>query len=643
MLPKRIAIYVVANCKAELYGSLKNLRDTGYPFSYLVVLASFPCPEFAELFKDEKSVFFRKTSFLVSTKIFEDPRPRGPILLVYQSDILNWGALFAAILKEPEEDLMCFSSMNACYFRKLPWAKNQSHYFVQPRDLFRKNLSREALLDLGRTFADQILAKNGEDFIRSFSSHALSSIARHSQRNYFYKWRFLAHTLNLASQSFGKKTLLKTIYTSCLLVLRDCLGHVSFKNGLFKDISVALPRIISLDQNRLVIFLHRMSLDGATNIVLRILQQSPFQGSFQKITLVSPFAGSLVDSFQKLNVDIKIINYSRAKWGMSCSVQQKIESILAEHDFLWINTIHHPAPMIDLIRRSQKKTFLFGHESLRAGSPVLKDIGFSSEHKMAFKDLLDNANNTAAFCSTSTVRYAMEAFQSKKIEIIPGTFSRPPKPDLDRYHAIERIDFLVTGWVGERKNQASVVPVFKHLANLHSHAPGLRDFTLTFVGTPYEIPAYQALIQDALRHLPAEKLCFFPMVNHALMVRLLQRYHVTLIPSLGEALCLTAMEMMSTGGIVVHSDCEGSEDLIEHGRTGFVFKKDNPDSLLKLLLDILDPAMMRKDDFFRIGEASYQKTSMFTETRVSELIMRAILGDSRKSPLEIQHQGHHSK
>lgn len=77
--------------------------------------------------------------------------------------------------------------------------------------------------------------------------------------------------------------------------------------------------------------------------------------------------------------------------------------------------------------------------------------------------------------------------------------------------------------------------------------------------------------------------------------RLLSVLDVFVLPSLSEGLSLALLEAMASGKPVVATRVGGNPELIDHGRTGFLFQPQNPKDLAANLLNLLgDPEMMQQ-------------------------------------------------
>jgi len=93
-----------------------------------------------------------------------------------------------------------------------------------------------------------------------------------------------------------------------------------------------------------------------------------------------------------------------------------------------------------------------------------------------------------------------------------------------------------------------------------------------------------------------------------------QRADICCVPSIWEEpFGLVAVEAMATGRPCVVSDVGGLQDIVVHGETGLIFKRDHPDALADALRVLLNDEALRR----RMGEAGRKRVeARYTWERV---------------------------
>ena len=381
--------------------------------------------------------------------------------------------------------------------------------------------------------------------------------------------------------------------------------------------------------NSLLVFTHRFNTDGATLVVLHALRDAEFRSRFSRITIVSNYEGREQENFEALGCRTLVFPFELLGTGRAAHLDSAMEFELAfllrNAGSVWVNTIDHPARLFELIAESRVRGFVFGHESLADDSPVLTHVQFDDRKRAALARLCSSSHFEVCWPSSSTVEHTRRRLGRKNILRLPYGITTTPRAQTARYEQMDEVRFLVTGWFCERKNQSSLLPVFRRLAELTLDNRAYKPWKLTFVGTPFSVPEYSRFRQQCLEEIPVERLAFRPMIPNADMHALMADSHFVVIPSLGEALCVSAMEMMSAGGLVISSDVEGQEDLIQHGRNGFVFKRNDFAALMAVLLDTVSSDAESRLGLAEMGRAAHQAMSDFSMRRFRENALRLLL------------------
>nr|WP_319539995.1 glycosyltransferase [uncultured Methanospirillum sp.] len=379
---------------------------------------------------------------------------------------------------------------------------------------------------------------------------------------------------------------------------------------------------------RLLLFFHRLNIDGASLIALRALRSSRFRERFPKLTVISQSDGVLREELEKLGALIKIIplDMSEKEPFLESVFKDEIIRLISVHEKIWVNTIDFPALLFETLTETDVHGIVLSHESLSQNSAVIEEgLNFSERKQNALHVIAEKSSLLVGFTSTSTVEYAKQRLATNNvIRILTGI----EKPDVDfgknRFIDLKnnndaRLEFLVTGWFCKRKNQRIMKDIFFDLEKRTiNNANIYRDWHATFVGTPFENSDYFGFMQECRQYISADRLTFLGQIPHVDFLHLMNQSHVVIIPSLGEALCVTAMEMLFQGGIVIHSDCEGSEDLFQgEYLSQCVYNRYDHQMLLDRLLMVLNRDQIM--NLIKIGDAGIiQMENNFTVEKYVE-------------------------
>jgi glycosyltransferase involved in cell wall biosynthesis len=96
------------------------------------------------------------------------------------------------------------------------------------------------------------------------------------------------------------------------------------------------------------------------------------------------------------------------------------------------------------------------------------------------------------------------------------------------------------------------------------------------------------------------------------------RWDVFVIPSLEEAFGMAALEAMAAGLPVVASSVGGLTELVQDGKTGWLFHPADINALAGRLVSLL----VSPEERFSMGAAAWERANMFSTKRMSERIER---------------------
>lgn len=113
----------------------------------------------------------------------------------------------------------------------------------------------------------------------------------------------------------------------------------------------------------------------------------------------------------------------------------------------------------------------------------------------------------------------------------------------------------------------------------------------------------------------ASQVNFLGIKNRDYIYAGLKDYDLLVQPSLSEGFGLTVAEGMIAGLPVLVSDSGGPKEIVDNGKYGFLFKKDNPEHLADQLLVLYNNSKLREEIAMRGKE--YAKQNFTIETTVA--------------------------
>jgi len=371
--------------------------------------------------------------------------------------------------------------------------------------------------------------------------------------------------------------------------------------------------------NSIVIFLHRLNIDGATMVVYDTLKYTNFCSYFEKITIVSAHDGEMSDFFRQLNVNVVCFPFDSLKYtnkelinhffhkpsikllkklykGRKNQYYRKLWTLFLEHSHFWINSLDNIPILFRCALESNSKGIVLAHESLARDSFIRQTVDFSFEKIEYLNHMTLRENIKVLWPSSSTVEFGKKALNTDRVYKLPYFVTKTENENKE-YSNLDTIKFMVTGWYCNRKNQKVIIDVFKEIEKKFANDKNYRNWNLTFVGTSYLDQEYYNFMDSSLNELPPSRLNFYSLIDNDKMKSKLANYHFVLIPAYSEALPVTVMDAMNCGTLVISTDCEGSEDMIKHEDNGFVYERQTFSQLFNILERILKKDVYLENDF----------------------------------------------
>ena len=166
--------------------------------------------------------------------------------------------------------------------------------------------------------------------------------------------------------------------------------------------------------------------------------------------------------------------------------------------------------------------------------------------------------------------------------------------DCDFFHPISRPERSINKifkflFVGRFQPQKNLFFLLSRLAELHSQKNS--PFMLHFVG---DGPLRFDLQDHAEKLGLQDKIVWHGWVNKERLRSIYQKADCFLNPSLYEGMPNAVLEAMACGLPVIASDISGNNDLVQHGKTGFLFDFNRPDKCLIVHKKLLDDSRLAK-------------------------------------------------
>jgi PEP-CTERM/exosortase A-associated glycosyltransferase len=204
---------------------------------------------------------------------------------------------------------------------------------------------------------------------------------------------------------------------------------------------------------------------------------------------------------------------------------------------------------------------------------------------------LDHANAVTTICEGLRGEILQRGISSEKVTVIPNAvniedFNINETADLPLARELGLEGKIVLGFIGSFYAYEGLNILLDAMPQMLAANPDIR---LLLVGGG---PQDQALQSQAKQLGIADKLRFTGRVAHDQVQRYYNLLDVLVYPRLKMRLTdlvtpLKPLEAMAQGRLLAASDVGGHKELIEDGKTGILFKADDPKDLAQQVLDLI--------------------------------------------------------
>lgn len=316
-------------------------------------------------------------------------------------------------------------------------------------------------------------------------------------------------------------------------------------------------------------------------------------------------------SFELVNLyngDVKIGNIDRLKFyydafKVAKSIMRKDEIDVIHHILPWgyeetfnllalfghtdnipfiIGPVLYPQVFIGsdecFLGRYSKKTpkrsqILLQEISLRIASPVLKKL---------FKMTVEKADSVIAV-NEATKKLYSKYVDEDKIKVIPHA------TNVDEFSynfpASENPIVMFAGVLVERKGVKYLIMAFKEVLEEYPNA------RLKIFGRG---PQKENLVELAKKLRIAKNIDFVGLAPREELIKSYESADVFVLPSLSEAFGMVLIEAMAAGTPCIASDIVGPNEIIKHGKQGFLFPLKDYKALAERIIELISDDTLRR-------------------------------------------------
>jgi len=204
--------------------------------------------------------------------------------------------------------------------------------------------------------------------------------------------------------------------------------------------------------------------------------------------------------------------------------------------------------------------------------------------------------------------------------LVPNPVPASTKQSDLHYATSGSYKILAAGTLEKRKNFKTLIAAFAKLAPSHP------DWTMEIWGQGPLREELEALVKD----FGLEARIILPGSTPHLLEKMRQA-HIFAMPSILESFGMVSLEAMSVGLPVVGlSQCPGTNEVVQHGRTGLLVDGDN---LVDRFAEALERLMNSPAEREEFGRAGLEHARMYDQQHVGSLWHELLLGSASGSSI----------
>ena len=209
-------------------------------------------------------------------------------------------------------------------------------------------------------------------------------------------------------------------------------------------------------------------------------------------------------------------------------------------------------------------------------------IGIRNKSRFLFKSIIEKIYFPKflnyIFISNHNLNYANNHYKTELLNyaIIPNAvntnfFNIKPKNNTDNH-------ILYVGFISRLKNILLLIKVINELKNNNI------IYKLTIVGEVKDRQYYKACVKYIKDNDLTKIISFIGFLDQAKLMSLYEKIDIFVLPSLQENSPISLLEAMAAGKTSLASNIGGIPEIINNGKTGYLFKKNNYEELYNILL-----------------------------------------------------------
>lgn len=339
-----------------------------------------------------------------------------------------------------------------------------------------------------------------------------------------------------------------------------------------------------MNNKNILFILPQLDSGGSERVVLSILEKLYLQGF--NLFVVSFKSGDLIKIMEKFCKKIFII---KKRSGIDFCAMSRIFKIIKRNNIDVVNAHHYMPCLYSFLSclLIKKLKIVYTEHSVREVTNI-----YNSKHRKIFNLMMYRIDTGIGVSKEITDKFKeLYPSHNKKFhEISNGVDIEKFHKKINSKNVRERFglasDDFVIGMIANFrrvKNHACLVRAFAHLIQNYPKA------RLLFVGSGFadDIENSEAEVRDLVGSLGLQGKVVFSGYQENIP-EILKAIDVFCLPSFSEGLPVSVLEAMASEVPVVCSDVLGNRELIEHGKTGMLFRSNDEIALADILSNMVD-------------------------------------------------------